>query len=835
MPGDLDLALRIRADLRGAQQALRQLDQRLDGVARSGRESGREMRRTAREIDRLDDATDRSARGLGRLRSGFIALGGIAAVAGIARIVGDIAESGVAIERLENRFRFAAGSIAAGAEELRFVRAEAERLGIDFRSAADAYSGLLAAAQGTNITVADTREVFLGAAENARVLGLSAEDTRGVLLALEQIVSKGTVSMEELRQQLGERLPGVLQVAASAMGMTVAEFVKAVEAGDVLAEDLLPRLGRAWRENVAEALPEAVDQADAEFQRLGNSIERLKESVARSGLLGFLAEVSERVAGIVDQVSGIGGDSVQSRFDALFGIDIGPPANTPRGRRAQEGRRRRAEALRGELASGGPEERAEFERIVALENEIAAQLERRIDALETGTALQRRQANRRGEGLAALRAELEIARERARLARDLAEEIGREPETMTLRITASAPPEVDEKAEERAQRRITAITERAAEKRLRVEEDRHAASLRAERRALEEIERIARSGLVGEEALERARTEVRAAGIAERDRLLREQLDREKELADERAETLAAGREDLAALERSLLGPYERAVAEINAWRAAQEAAYAAAGLSVEEYARTVEQVVAQRLAKAWEEEARRRERATEGWLAGARRALADYAESAGNSADAAERAVTQGLQGMEDAFVQLATTGKLEFGSLVDSIIADLARITAQRTITGPLSEHLLGFLDDFGGSSPSAPPRPPPIGHSGGIAGALTRSRTGVDPRVFALAPRLHRGGIAGELRPDEVPTILRRGEGVFTPEQMRALSPRSAEPQAVRVELVNRGTPQRVTDAAATLDPREMVVRIVTEDLAVGGDIARSIQSFVPGMTL
>jgi hypothetical protein len=37
-----------------------------------------------------------------------------------------------------------------------------------------------------------------------------------------------------------------------------------------------------------------------------------------------------------------------------------------------------------------------------------------------------------------------------------------------------------------------------------------------------------------------------------------------------------------------------------------------------------------------------------------------------------------------------------------------------------------------------------------------------------VFDGAPRLHGGGIAG----DEVPAILRRGEGVFTEGQMRAM---------------------------------------------------------------
>lgn len=51
----------------------------------------------------------------------------------------------------------------------------------------------------------------------------------------------------------------------------------------------------------------------------------------------------------------------------------------------------------------------------------------------------------------------------------------------------------------------------------------------------------------------------------------------------------------------------------------------------------------------------------------------------------------------------------------------------------------------------------------HSGGVAGQTYMTRD-VPPWVFAGAPRYHSGGVAG-LAPDEVPTILQRGEEVLT----------------------------------------------------------------------
>ncbi|GAA2888160.1 hypothetical protein GGQ99_004803 [Aminobacter niigataensis] len=52
----------------------------------------------------------------------------------------------------------------------------------------------------------------------------------------------------------------------------------------------------------------------------------------------------------------------------------------------------------------------------------------------------------------------------------------------------------------------------------------------------------------------------------------------------------------------------------------------------------------------------------------------------------------------------------------------------------------------------------------HDGGVAGYATRSRAGVDPRVFIGAPRYHNGTPGAGLGHDEVPAILRRGEPVF-----------------------------------------------------------------------
>lgn len=60
----------------------------------------------------------------------------------------------------------------------------------------------------------------------------------------------------------------------------------------------------------------------------------------------------------------------------------------------------------------------------------------------------------------------------------------------------------------------------------------------------------------------------------------------------------------------------------------------------------------------------------------------------------------------------------------------------------------------------------------HGGGIAGVQHTFAREVPLSLYSTAPRFH-GGRA-MIGPDEVPAILRRGEGVFTPEQMASMGP-------------------------------------------------------------
>jgi hypothetical protein len=131
------------------------------------------------------------------------------------------------------------------------------------------------------------------------------------------------------------------------------------------------------------------------------------------------------------------------------------------------------------------------------------------------------------------------------------------------------------------------------------------------------------------------------------------------------------------------------------------------------------------------------------------------------DAATATERAFARAFGGMEDALVGLVTTGKLEFQSLTDSILADLARMTVRQTITAPIAGALQGA---FAGGGPFG------LFHEGGIAGERPPAVRYADASVFEHAQHYHGGGFAGSgLLPDEIPIIARRGELVVPPERV------------------------------------------------------------------
>src|SRR3569832_821002 len=235
--------------------------------------------------------------GLSRIASEIFNLRNAIAAGVVGIATKQIVDSALAYERVERGLKAVTGSAEGGAQELAFVRSEADRLGLALQSTAEQYTQLTAAAKGTKLEGQGIRDIFSAIIETTTVLGKTEAETTGILNALQQMISKGVVSSEELRQQLGDRLPGAVQAAARALGVTTGQLNKMLEQGQILTDDFLPRFAAEYRKTFGSEVAAATTSAQADLNRFSTTIFDLKVEFAKcgffSGLFSALNEIRD--------------------------------------------------------------------------------------------------------------------------------------------------------------------------------------------------------------------------------------------------------------------------------------------------------------------------------------------------------------------------------------------------------------------------------------------------------------------------------------------------------------------------------------------------------------
>lgn len=199
-------------------------------------------------------------------------LAGAFAFGTLAKGISTAMDSAQKLTQIKQLLDFAAGSAKGGAEEFEFIKNESLRLGLALESTAEGYSKLAAVTRGTVLQGKATQDVFVGVAEAAATFHLSGEQVTGTIKALTDMIGKGKVSAEELKGQLGDRLPGAMDLAAKAMGKTTAELYKMMEKGQLLAVDFLPKFGEQLHKTFGSQAVVASESARGSIQKLKNEM-----------------------------------------------------------------------------------------------------------------------------------------------------------------------------------------------------------------------------------------------------------------------------------------------------------------------------------------------------------------------------------------------------------------------------------------------------------------------------------------------------------------------------------------------------------------------------------
>jgi len=260
--------------------------------------------------------------GINRVRGGVgdldreadrAAKGGLTAVTNQLKSLAMTAAAGIGVAELARAFitaatesqRFQAsltaitGSTQAAGAEMEYIRATADKMGLKLGDVATAWISLSAAAKGSALEGQAARDIFESVFLAMGKLGKSSADTQGALLAIEQMISKGVVSAEELRGQLGERLPGAFKAAADAMGRTEQELGKMLESGEVMAEDLLPLLSQRLNELYNDG--KEIGGLAPEWNRLTNALSDMAVEADRAtSATNLLADALRQAKSLAD-------------------------------------------------------------------------------------------------------------------------------------------------------------------------------------------------------------------------------------------------------------------------------------------------------------------------------------------------------------------------------------------------------------------------------------------------------------------------------------------------------------------------------------------------------
>jgi tape measure domain-containing protein len=313
----------LKTELLVASGNTRMLGKEYTGAAAETRRLAAEQQRLGQELRSTTADAGKASTGLGGLAESAKNLA--KAYVGI-ETARQFLDANIAIESLDRSLTQIMGSSQAAADEIEWLRQTTNKLGIETQAAARAYVSLAASAKGTMMEGENTRRIFEAVAGSMAKLGKSSADTEGALQAISQMMGKGVVSMEEMRQQLAERLPGAMQAAADASGMTVAELSAMISTGNVLAEDMLPKLAAGLEKMYGTGAE--VQGTISAWNRLKNAIAETFQFVGQSGVMTGLAAILGQVAIAVRGLTGafdLLGKIIGITFAAIATFDFKRP------------------------------------------------------------------------------------------------------------------------------------------------------------------------------------------------------------------------------------------------------------------------------------------------------------------------------------------------------------------------------------------------------------------------------------------------------------------------------------------------------------------------------
>lgn len=333
-----DIVAKLRGDVTQFTQALQQASAQFRTLTQATGQVRQQQEQTRESTRRMREELEQTAQAARRTGAAWQSMlqiaGGIGLATGLGAVVSQMTQFarstvdvGTRLDQLRATFGALANSTSAGAQQFAHLFAEAQRLGVAFEPLARGWRTLTAAASQTSLSLADQQRLMTALATEARRVGASQQELERAILAVSQMASKGKISMEELRQQLGEALVTSLAAAAQGMGRTTDELIKLVETGRVSFVPFAQALTRGFEQMQAKS-GDFASSARQTFNQLGNAMLAFKDAIA-TNVLPELERIARVTRGILETATSIirqagqgGAQPAGPSLRALGGTDV---------------------------------------------------------------------------------------------------------------------------------------------------------------------------------------------------------------------------------------------------------------------------------------------------------------------------------------------------------------------------------------------------------------------------------------------------------------------------------------------------------------------------------
>lgn len=354
---------------------LREMGDTLDGTTLSFNKNNKaavELRAQIEKNDKALKSFDYSLgdhqRNVGNYGSAFTGLGksALGAVAGIIGVSSalDAIKAGLGVlsdfERINAMLKAATKDSDDFNRTQQMLLATADRLGVSYEALAETYKGLKVASRGTAIEGRETERLFKAITARGAQLKMTTDQIQGSLKAFTDMLSKGKIQAEELRGQLGDRMPGAVKLFADALGVSETKLNKMMENGELLAATVLPKVAVQLEKVVGSDNQQKVQSMEAGWNRMTTQAKLFLVALDGGRVSSFFGKVQNGIADVFADLTQLIKSGEWGQFLMYLGGNYGALAEAKAGRAVEQAVAQQKEKFRN---SDAPAREKEIQRL----------------------------------------------------------------------------------------------------------------------------------------------------------------------------------------------------------------------------------------------------------------------------------------------------------------------------------------------------------------------------------------------------------------------------------------------------------------------------------------